>query len=124
MPNPYGTHGSPAIGRGLPGLPRRSTQVLAPATPILPLTLGVDNTLLPFPPRADWSQGFVTQDVTITGLPTGFQLAAGQVWNGGGIALSSGEAFILPFKMNSAEDYVGLFGLANNVVRNSSRSMP
>ena len=116
MPNPYGTQGSPAIGRGIPGLPRRSTQAVTPATPTLPLTIGVDNNLLPFPPRADWSQGFVTQDLTITGLPTGFQLAAGQTWNGGGIALSSGEAFILPFKMSSAEDYVGLFGLANNVV--------
>lgn len=57
----------------------------------------MDNNLLPFPPRADWSQGFVTQDLTITGLPTGFQLAAGQIYqNEGGIALSSGEALSCP----------------------------
>lgn len=116
MPNPYGTQGSPAIGRGLPGLPRRSTQAAAPLTPLLSSRWGIDNANLPFPPRADWSQGMVTHDLTITGIPTNFQLAGGQTWNGGGIALSSGEAFLLPFKLNTAEDYVGLFLIAGNVV--------
>ena len=116
MTYPYGAQGSPQAGRGAPGLPRRTA-----AGPVQLTTQRaanpLDNTLLKFPPRADWSKGHTATNPVVQGLPSGFGLALGQQWNGGGIGLSSGTAFVMPYQRSgTSEVYLGLFIVSGGIV--------
>ena len=116
MTYPYGTKGSPQVGRGVPGLPRPAG---APPAQVLAAAVAdpAENTTLKFPARADWAQGWTTIDATVAGLPSGFGLAADQTYNGDGIGLASGAAFLLPYKRSSSsESYVGLFTVDGSTV--------
>lgn len=118
MANPYGTQGAPNVGLGIPGLPRRGVTaqgggiVSGASVP----RWGVENPYIQFPSGADWSQGFVEKTAAVNNLPSGFGLF-GYESNMGGIATTSGNAFLMTFVRSGFTDVnIGLFVVTGELV--------
>lgn len=118
MANPYGTQGAPNVGLGIPGLPRRGVTaqgggiVSGASVP----RWGVENPYIQFPSGADWSQGFAEKTAAVNNLPSGFGLF-GYESNMGGIATTSGNAFLMTFTRSGFTDVnIGLFVVTGELV--------